>query len=398
MKILYTISARGTNLNIKEGYYVHIKEIYNGLRSQGHEVHLLATSDTSLKQDFPISHTIKHRYMPLVHHMIPYTGFIDSSSYFLKIINLQKKYKFDIIHNRWGLRNLGTHLAAKLLKIPMLVENNGLGIEEKSLFSDPYPKYEEVYLKFIRKIQMKMCNHIYAVSNMVKEIMIIWGIPGDKISVLPNAANHEMYKNVTPELQIRKNLNWENKTIIAYTGSLHLWYGLEILPNVFKNIFDKNQNARFLIVGNGQYKAEFQNKIKMLQLENLVHFYGAVPHSKIPSVLFEVDIVVAPYKDLPMGFFGSPLKIFEYMMAGKTIVTTAIGQNSEVLEHNKTALLVPPENSTGMTDAILKLIQNPDIAKNLGINAKKEAMEKHTWKQYCKKLLILYDWIIKNGK
>jgi len=393
MKILYTISARGTNLNIKEGYYVHVKEIYCGLKQLGHDVHLLAISDQDLKSEFPESTVVKHRYIPLIHHIIPYTGFIDSINYFFKIIHIYKHFKFDVIHNRWGLRILGAHFAAKFLKIPMLLEVNGPGIEEKALFSEPYKLKEEILLKFIRKIQMKMCDHIFAVSNILKEIMINWGISEQKISVIPNAANPEMYKNVHPTLEIRKNLNWKDKIIVTYTGTLHVWYGLEYLPSIFKEIVKSFENVRFLIVGNGQYKEDFQNQIKTLRLNEFVHFYGAVNHSLIPNILLETDIVIAPYKDLPMGFFNSPLKIFEYMMAGKAIVTTAIGQNNEILVHNQTALLVPPDNIDSLANALIELVLNPDKAQKLAQNAKKEALLNHTWKDYCKKLVTLYQQI-----
>jgi glycosyltransferase involved in cell wall biosynthesis len=92
-----------------------------------------------------------------------------------------------------------------------------------------------------------------------------------------------------------------------------------------------------------------------------------------------LDVLAAPYPRLD-GFYFSPLKIFEYMAAGKPIVASRIGQVAEILENEKTALLVAPENPEELASALRRLKAERKLAERLGAAAQKEAQEKHTWK------------------
>jgi glycosyltransferase involved in cell wall biosynthesis len=78
-------------------------------------------------------------------------------------------------------------------------------------------------------------------------------------------------------------------------------------------------------------------------------------------------------------FFGSPTKLFEYMAMGKGIVASRLDQLAEVLEHERTALLVTPGNAEELAEAILWLALNPKAREALGSAARRAAVERHCW-------------------
>jgi glycosyltransferase involved in cell wall biosynthesis len=93
--------------------------------------------------------------------------------------------------------------------------------------------------------------------------------------------------------------------------------------------------------------------------------------------------VVAPYPADQTEFWGSPMKIFEYMAAGKAIVASDVGQLGEVLENRKTAMLYPAGDSAALAKAIMLLREDRSLREILGVNARREAEAKYGWDTYA---------------
>jgi glycosyltransferase involved in cell wall biosynthesis len=117
-----------------------------------------------------------------------------------------------------------------------------------------------------------------------------------------------------------------------------------------------------------------------LTREGRVVMTGRVPPSEIPSYLAACDVVVSPHMPLPDNtpFFGSPTKLFEYMAAGKAIVASRLGQIGDVLDHERTALLVEPGEPAALVAALKRLAGDPALRERLGRSAQVEAQQ-HTW-------------------
>jgi glycosyltransferase involved in cell wall biosynthesis len=105
---------------------------------------------------------------------------------------------------------------------------------------------------------------------------------------------------------------------------------------------------------------------------------GALAHSDIPSASAALDVLVAPYPEME-HFYFSPLKVYEYMATGKPIVASRIGQISDILEHEQSALLVPAGDVQALASAIQRLLLDQDLAARLGANAQAVARNEHGW-------------------
>ena len=110
-------------------------------------------------------------------------------------------------------------------------------------------------------------------------------------------------------------------------------------------------------------------------------FTGPLPREKVVEYLDACDILVSPHIPMPDGsrFFGSPTKVFEYMAMGKGIVASRLEQLAEVLEHDRTAVLVTPGDVDELAAAILDLAVNPAKREALGDAARRAAVEHHSW-------------------
>jgi glycosyltransferase involved in cell wall biosynthesis len=121
--------------------------------------------------------------------------------------------------------------------------------------------------------------------------------------------------------------------------------------------------ARFLIVGGSYFEPEYKPALERLaanmNLSDVVVFTGE--RNDIPDVLQEIDISVLP--SLSEGLSNS---LLESMAAGLPIVATNVGGNPEIVQDGRTGLLVPPRNAEALSTAIIRILQNPDLARRFG--------------------------------
>ncbi|MGQ9851849.1 MAG: glycosyltransferase, partial [Candidatus Oleimicrobiaceae bacterium] len=89
-------------------------------------------------------------------------------------------------------------------------------------------------------------------------------------------------------------------------------------------------------------------------------------------------VVVAPYPNLPF-FYYSPVKIYEYMAAGRPVVSTAIGQIAEVIRDGENGCLCPPDDLTCLVSKIVQLVAKPGLRQRLGQAARQTVLDQHTW-------------------
>jgi glycosyltransferase involved in cell wall biosynthesis len=179
-----------------------------------------------------------------------------------------------------------------------------------------------------------------------------------------------------------------------FVGNLMLWHGLDDLIDIFSLVSHKLPSARLILVGDGPARSIVEKKVKELSLSRSVHITGYVPHEKIPCFLSAADVVVIPYPKLSMPLWFSPLKLYEYMAAGKAIVASRDGQIAEVIQDGFTGLLVEPGDKNNFAGRLIDLIQNPSIREFLGTNARLQAVSYHSWNQYIEHIEEIYKSVL----
>lgn len=397
LSILYLIGDRGLDLTKGEGYKIHVLKIIDGLKKKGHKVFLLTINEGLSLPEFENYLTIRHKYLRFFfHRFFPFSGTLNSINILKHIIRLHKLHKFDVIHERFGLYSYGGILASKLLGIPHVTEVNGPNIEEKKLSTRDLPSIQKFTAKILRKFCLRNTHHVIAVSQNLKNFLIENNIVkhSQNITVLPNAADIATFNKQFDIQNIKTSLGLEDKFIVAYIGTLQVWYAIEDVISAFPRVLKEVPNACLFIVGTGQAEEKLMYLTHKLGISDRVRFQGYVKHRQIPEMLSIADVTVAPFKELGMTFFGSAIKIFEYLSAGKAIVASKIGQIAEVLQDQHTALLVTPSSIEELANAIIRLAHDEQLRNYLAKNAKIEA-QKYSWDTYMDRLVDIYGTFIK---
>jgi glycosyltransferase involved in cell wall biosynthesis len=177
---------------------------------------------------------------------------------------------------------------------------------------------------------------------------------------------------------------------IGYAGHLYPWKGVDLIIEAVAALKD----TRALIVGGHQQEPDLQ-RVKdfaaQLDCASRVSFTGLVPPPEVAGRLRETDVLVLPNPVSAVSHaFTSPLKLFEYMAAGRPIVASDLPSIREVLVHEQNALLIPPGNPQALTAAIRRLRDDRGLAAALAARAR-EDVSAYTWEKRAERLEVLFD-------
>jgi glycosyltransferase involved in cell wall biosynthesis len=292
----------------------------------------------------------------------------------------------DFIYQRYARFSWAGVVAAARVQRPLFLEYNGsevwVGRHWDHVGSlDLLERYE--------RLNLRAAARIFVVSDVERKNLEARGVAAGKIVVNPNGVDTELFRPGIGGCAVRREVGiGESEVVAGFVGTFGPWHGVVQLAEAIR-LVPANVPARFVLVGSGSLHGEVERLLQAEVASGRVIFTGSVPHERVPQLLDACDILVSPHIPLTDGsdFFGSPTKVFEYMAMGKGIVASRLGQIGEVLADDKTALLVEPGNVRQLADAIVKLVQSPDLRTRLGANAREVALQKHTWTRNAARVL-----------
>jgi len=220
--------------------------------------------------------------------------------------------------------------------------------------------------KFLRTYLLHHADLVLPISKWLKDDLIKHKrVPESKIMVFPEGADVEVLPTREREKIVEKyQLN--NLKVIIYQGTLDKARSLKILLRGFLKVVKEREAVKLLIIGEGDDKEDLQNLVEDLGIKDEVIFTGRVPQSEVLDFIAAADVGVSPVPPLSFYKFSSPIKLFEYMAAGKPVVANEeIPEHKEVLEESGGGILTPftPE---AFADAISDLLDNPEKAAEMG--------------------------------
>lgn len=221
-------------------------------------------------------------------------------------------------------------------------------------------EYLEVFL--YRKAAM-----IVVVAESSVPIIKSKGISGDKIRIIKNGVDLELFHPQKDAPQLRQRLQMENKFVVSYVGTMGLSHALDKVLETAKLLEEQSQ-IHFLLVGEGAEKERLLEIREKLNLNN-VTFLNQVEKQMLPYYYALSDVVLVTLRKLPLFRCVIPSKIFEIMAMAKPIIIGVDGEARQlVTEEASAGIFVEPENIDELRSAILKLYEDPLVGKKLGNN------------------------------
>jgi glycosyltransferase involved in cell wall biosynthesis len=302
---------------------------------------------------------------------------------------------------------LGNFVGARLsqeLGIPYIVEYNGSEISMRRSFDSGDFEQERFFLK-AEEAAFRQATLISVISEPVRDDLLRRGIPGEKIMVNPNGVDLQAYapKEANTRALLRRELGFKpSDRVVGFIGTFGGWHGIDVLAEAIPMICERDENIKFLLIGDGNFKHLIDDAISRHNLGGRVTCTGRVPHQRGAEMLGACDIYASPHSShmVDSRFFGSPTKLFEYMAMGGGIVASDLEQIGEVLSpafhatslsqsfevtHERSILCTP--GSVGeFVDATIFLARHPDICEAIGRNAREAAASDFSWRSHIARL------------
>ncbi len=228
---------------------------------------------------------------------------------------------------------------------------------------------------------VSICEYL---SRIVKRE--ISDISYEKIITLPDAFDPIILsKNLSDSISLKKKINITNeKFLIAYIGQVWRWKRIEFIIDAVKLIDDND--IVLLILGGPKNELQYLKKYAESKSCNNVIFLDPVPPKDVATYIYASDCLIhyTPSSGLFKSY--SPLKIFEYMAAGKPILAPRQPWIEEVLRDGETALLFDENDPRDLAEKIKRIKQDRELAAKIARNAKQES-QNYTYEKRAEKLL-----------
>jgi len=236
---------------------------------------------------------------------------------------------------------------------------------------------------------IKNCNRdklvkFIAISRHLAKKWITRGVPPQKVMVLHDGVEADAFQVVPDRQKLREHLGFPiDKKIVVYAGSLYV--NREIgnilhLARSFPQVF-------FVLVGGPERRVSYYKQQAADQQINNILFLGPVIHSKVKDYLFAADVLLMIWSSkLRTINYCSPLKMFEYMAAGRIIVGQAFPTIKEVLDDGEHAFLAAPDSFDDLRKKLRMALEQsyPNLMAN---KARELAMNNYTWEARAKAIL-----------
>ena len=309
------------------------------------------------------------------------------------------------LYERLCLGNYAGALLSLRLNVPYIVEYNGSEVSMRRSFDRIGYVYEEEYVK-AEEFAFRQATMISVISEEVKSTLIARGIESGKILVNPNGADLTAYApaDSSERARIRAELGLDPDTpVVGFTGTFGGWHGVDVLADAIPTICERAPDAHFLLIGDGNYKHLVDAQVTAHALQHRVHCVGRVPQAEGARLLKACDIYVSPHNShmVDSRFFGSPTKIFEYLAMRGGIVASDLEQIGEILSPALTvaelkdrefvvtderAVLCAPGDVGEFVEAVVGLLDRPDLWTVLGRNAREAVAQHYSWTRHVARL------------
>jgi len=315
---------------------------------------------------------------------------------YLMNVNMQKEAaaivnsldrKIDIIHaHDWLVANAGIGLKHVFRK-PLIATIHSTEIGRRNGI---HFDYERMIHETEAWLTYEAWKVICCSNYMVSHVQWAFGLPPDKLVMIPNGVATEPYAKTDSEdlRSFRSKFAMPEEKIILFVGRLVYEKGVQVLVNAIPKVLEKT-NAKFVIVGNGYMKEQLTGIIKGLGLGHKVVFTGFIDDETLRRLQKCADVSVVPSLFEPFGIVA-----LEAMAAKSPVVVSDSGGLSEIVEHDVTGVKVYVNHPDSLAWGITRVLLDSGYANWIRSNAYARVQEKYNWNRIAQQTKSIYQSVL----
>ena len=272
----------------------------------------------------------------------------------------------------WQLFSAPVIWLGYLRKIPVIV--NYRGGEAQDYFEKSFSRVRPT---------LERASRVIVPSGYLEKVFAGFGV---ETTVIPNIINLERFSPI----KARDVFDSEQRYRLIITRNLEPIYGIRTAIEAVALVRQQVPAIQLSIAGSGPQKAELEQLVSKLKLEDCVEFVGRLDAEKIVDFYHTADVMVNP-----TTVDNMPNSVLESLACGVPVVTTNVGGIPYIVEHGRTALMVPSGDSTAMAQEIVRLYQEEALRGTL-INNGLKAVRPYAWPEVKGQWLAMYD-LVRSG-
>ena len=223
-------------------------------------------------------------------------------------------------------------------------------------------------------------------SNYMKnELQRLFGLPFEKINVVPNGVDLDIFDNVERDYDFRRQYAMDNEKIILFVGRLVYEKGVQHLIAAMPKILSNYHDAKLIIAGKGPMLDELRNEVNSLGLGNKVYFTGYLNSKQVKKMYRAADIAVFPSTYEPFGIVA-----LEAMLSDNPIVVSDVGGLNEIVDHGVNGMKSYAGNYNSIADSILTLLFDHKLCDSIVKNAKQKVKTEYNWPKIAQDTHFIY--------
>jgi glycosyltransferase involved in cell wall biosynthesis len=302
----------------------------------------------------------------------------------------------DVVYERNGLYHAGVAMACRRLGLPFILFFDADQIAEHDFLGTPITGLLRWRGQRLLRYNLHVADAIICVSDLARaRLTSVWGVPAGKVAVFPNAVDTSRFMpSPDARSEVRAALGLGEGPVAIFVGSFYDWHDVGTLLDAFALALSTCPGARLLLVGDGGRRETMQHRAATLGIAAAVRFTGPVAHRDVPRLIAAADVAVAPVPVAARDSWLSPMKVFEYMASGTAIIASRAGQIATVIGDGVNGRLVPPGDALAMAATLSELMKDAGQRRRLGAQARKDAVERHSWERYVSRLERVFTAVI----
>jgi glycosyltransferase involved in cell wall biosynthesis len=242
----------------------------------------------------------------------------------------------------------------------------------------------------------RRADHIVAVTSAFEKCLVHhWQVPAEKISLVENGVETELFHTQVATGDLRQELGVEGKTLISYIGTIGMAHGLESLLQAALLLRQQQANITLLVLGEGAEKESIRQRARELSLNNIL-FVDQQPHEVIPAYICASDACLVLLKKTDVFRTVLPTKMLECMACGRPVILGVDGQAREILAEAGAGMYVEPENPRQLADAMICLASNSALREQFGRQGRRFIVQKMSREQTAKRYLQVLHGLIQS--
>ncbi|HLI20741.1 MAG TPA: glycosyltransferase, partial [Stellaceae bacterium] len=301
---------------------------------------------------------------------------------FWRLCRAYRAFSPDVIYERYNLNLLAGLALAKLTRTPLLLEVNAPLAQERAEHSGGLHLHPLAWR--IENALWRSADRVLPVSHALGALLLEAGVDPAHMAVIPNAIDPAAFDHIDPEAA-KRALGLSGKLVLGFAGFMRGWHGLDAAIEALARP-DVPRTLHLLLLGDGPARRAMEARAADLGIADRVSFTGIVSRAELARHVAAFDIALQP----KAVAYASPLKLFDYMAAGKAIVAPDQANIRELVSHEKAALLFDPQHKSAMLDAILRLARDAGLRRRLGAAARRQIDERgFTWRENARRVAAL---------